>query len=170
MTTPDPTTPPEPTGEQKGADVGVRFVARLIDMVILGVVNLIIAIVIIGAFFDGLSASSTFGTSIGVGALVAQAISIVITIGYFAWLESSRGQTVGKMILRLRTVGPHGGNPTMEESIRRNAWYALAIVPIIGGLAELAAAIYIAVTISQSPVNRGWHDEFAGGTKVIAIG
>lgn len=169
MTTPDPTTPSEPADQQKGAEVGVRFVARLIDMVILTIVETIIAVVIIGAFFDGLSASSTLGTGLGVGVIVAQVVSIVITIGYFAWFESARGQTLGKMIMRLRTVGPNGGNPTIEEGIRRNAWYALAIVPIIGGLAELAAAIYIAVTISQSPENSGWHDQFAGGTKVMPI-
>jgi hypothetical protein len=36
-------------------------------------------------------------------------------------------------------------------------------------LAELAAAIYIAVTISQSPTNTGWHDTFAGGTRVVTV-
>jgi len=30
--------------------------------------------------------------------------------------------------------------------------------------------IYIAITISQSDTNTGWHDTFAGGTRVIKAG
>ena len=33
--------------------------------------------------------------------------------------------------------------------------------------AQLAAAIYIAVTINSSPTRTGWHDQFAGGTRVV---
>ena len=77
----------------------------------------------------------------------------------------SRGATPGKMILNLQVQGS-SGNPTAEESLRRNAWLALGIIPILGGLLQLAAVIYIAITISQAGDNRGWHDHFAN-TRVI---
>jgi uncharacterized RDD family membrane protein YckC len=91
-------------------------------------------------------------------------------------MESRNGQTVGKMLLKLKTVGPDGGNPTVEEAVKRNAFYAIGLaswIPILGifaGLAELAAVIYIAVSINGSPTKQGWHDTFAGGTSVIKIG
>jgi hypothetical protein len=79
------------------------------------------------------------------------------------------------MVMSLHTEGPDGGHPTMEQAIRRNLWGglgALAIVPVVGGLVggllELAIVILIAVGINGDPVARqGWHDKFAGGTRVI---
>ncbi len=89
-------------------------------------------------------------------------------------LESSRGQTLGKMLLRIRTVGAGGGNPTTAEALKRNAWTAigiLGVVPMlgwIGNLLSLAAVIAIMVTISGNTATRqGWHDNFAGGTRVV---
>ena len=32
------------------------------------------------------------------------------------------GQTLGKQVLKMRVYGASGGNPTMEEALRRNAW------------------------------------------------
>ena len=81
----------------------------------------------------------------------------VLYLGYYAYMESSRGRTFGKQIMKLRVHGASGGNPTMEEAFRRNAWAALGIIsgiPVLGwifGLVELAAVIAIAVTISQRP-------------------
>ena len=91
-------------------------------------------------------------------------------------MESRNGQTVGKMLLKLRTVGPGGGMPTTQEAFRRNFWVGLgvlAIIPfggVLGGLAELVIVIVIAVTISQSPTKQGWHDKLAGGTQVQKTG
>jgi hypothetical protein len=51
--------------------------------------------------------------------------------------------------------------------MRRNIWYVVGIagvIPAIGvllSLASLVIAIAIAVTISQDPLKRGWHDKFA---------
>ena len=151
------------------ADLGTRILARLIDSVILWfaifviLVPLFIALSVLG------SVSGVFGGGFSFGSLIFGIIIAALVVGYFALMESQRGQTVGKMLLGLQTQGPGGGNPSMEEAVKRNAWNALNIIPILGGLLQLAAAIYIMVTINQSPTNTGWHDEFAGGTKVIKI-
>ena len=78
------------------------------------------------------------------------------------------------MALSLRTEGPDGNPPSLEVAIRRNFWVALgilAVVPFVGGLigalAELVIVILIAVTVSNSPTKQGWHDNFAGGTRVV---
>ena len=156
-------------GEEIGADLGVRFVARLIDAIILWLVFVIIIVpIVVVAIFSG-SGGLGFG-GFGIGNLVAAVIGAAVTIGYFAYLESSRGQTVGKMVMKLKTVGPDGENPSMEMAAKRNAWYALGVIPVIGWLLQLGATIYIAVTINSSPTHTGWHDTFAGGTRVIKIG
>ena len=43
--------------------------------------------------------------------------------------------------------------------------------PAVGALTELAAVIMIAVGINNDTVSRqAWHDNFAGGTRVVKIG
>jgi uncharacterized RDD family membrane protein YckC len=149
--------------------LGTRFLARLIDHILLSIVIFLIVVpLVIGAMFTNTGGFGGFG-GFGAGAFVSGIVGAAIVIGYFAFMESSRGQTVGKMLLGLQTRGPDGGNPTLEMAVKRNVWYALGIVPILGGLAELAVAIYIAVTINNSATHTGWHDEFAGGTSVIKI-
>ncbi|CAN5132177.1 hypothetical protein BH18ACT5_BH18ACT5_12740 [soil metagenome] len=165
MAMPPAPTPPPPasaTGAGAPADLGTRFVARLIDGIILGVVNAIVASILFGGFI------SPYGFAGFSGRLFLYLlIGAAISIAYFAFMESSRGQTIGKMAMSIRTEAPGGGNPTMEQAVKRNAWYALNIIPVIGGLAQLAIIIYIAVTINGSPTRTGWHDTFAGGTRGV---
>jgi uncharacterized RDD family membrane protein YckC len=164
--------PPAPaaSGAGRPADLGPRFLARLIDHILLGIVTSVIIVpLLIASAFSGVGTGNSFGFGFdfGVGSLIASIVTAIITIGYFALMESNMGQTVGKMALSLRTEGPAGGKPTLEQALKRNSWYALAIIPFIGGLAQLALTIYIAVTISQSVSRIGWHDTFAGGTRVV---
>ena len=150
--------------------------ARLIDGVILLVVN----VVIIGSLIVGAVISSAAGLDSNglVAGAITSIVSAAIYLGYFTLMESSQGRTVGKLAMRLRTVGPDGGNPTLEQAFRRNIWVGLGIlgvIPVIGSLigaiAELVAVILIAVGINGDPVRRqGWHDHFAGETRVIKDG
>lgn len=117
--------------------------------------------------FSDASATGAFGFGFSFGTFIVSILFAALAVGYFAWMEANKGQTFGKMILNLQVLGPGGGNPTMEQAVRRNVWMALGAVPIIGGLAQFAAAIYIAVTINNSTTNQGWHDEFGDGTQVI---
>jgi uncharacterized RDD family membrane protein YckC len=154
----------------------MRFLARLIDFIILGLVNGIIAAILVVGIMGG-SGGYGFGTGGGFAARAVSAIiSTVLSLGYFTLMESRNGQTLGKMLLKLQTHAPGGGTPTTEQALKRNAWLGLGILGILpilgilGSLAELAAVIAIAVTISSSPTKQGWHDNFAGGTQVIKIG
>lgn len=168
MSTPPMSTPAPASGVGAPGDLGTRFLARLIDHILLGIVNFVIIVpLIIAAAFTGVgNGMNPFG-GFSVGSLIAAIVTAAITIGYFALMEANTGQTVGKMLIGLKTVGPDGNKPTMEQALKRNAWYALGIVPFLGGLAQLAVVIYIAVTINNSATRTGWHDTFAGGTRVI---
>lgn len=168
---PIPTPPVNPapaSGVGAPADLTTRFLARLVDHILLGIVNFVIIVpLVIASAFTGVGNGLGMFSGFSAGSLVAAIVTAAITIGYFALMESNMGQTVGKMLIGLKTVGPDGNNPTMEQALKRNAWYALGIVPFLGGLAQLAATIYIAVTINNSATRTGWHDTFAGGTRVI---
>lgn len=169
--------PPAPQAPQGQASPGIgdpadlmtRVLARLIDAIILFIVNMVVVTtLVVGALFGG---SAGFFGGFSLPGLIGSVISAAIYVGYFALLESNRGQTVGKMLMKVQVQGPDGQNPTMEQALKRNAWMALSIIPLLGGLLQLAAAIYIIVTINNNTQTRqGWHDEFAGGTKVIKIG
>jgi uncharacterized RDD family membrane protein YckC len=161
------------------ADLMTRFLARLIDYVILAVVGMVVVtVIVVGAIMGDSAGFGGFGATNFAAGAVSSVITAVIYVGYFAFMESSRGQTIGKMAMKLKVLGPDGRNPTMAEAVKRNAWTGLGILGIvpfiggpIGGLLQLAAVIYIAVTINNNVATRqGWHDEFAGGTKVIRIG
>ncbi len=170
-----PPPPPTPAGRRPG-ELLDRFLARLIDGILLFVVNLVILVpVVIGI----LGINSTGGFGMG-GSFAASAVSAVLStviyLAYYGLMESTRGQTVGKMAMKLHVVGPTGANPTLEEAVKRNIWLGLPIlgvVPIIGGLigglAQLAAVIMIAVGISNDPNRRPWTDKFAG-TQVMKEG
>jgi uncharacterized RDD family membrane protein YckC len=140
---------PAPVAGVQPAGLGIRFLSRLIDGLMFGVVSLIIG-----------AASQRW---------VGQLIASILYLGYYVYLESSRGQTLAKQWLKLRVHGASGGNPTMEEAFRRNAWYLLTVVgalpllfiSFLFGLAFLVAVIAIAVTINADPLKRGWHDKFA---------
>ena len=135
-----------------GANLQPRLIARLIDSILVGVVS---------AYAIGFA-----GFELG---FTANLLAVAIVIGYFTLMESYNGRTIGKMLLQIKTVGPDGQNPPIEMAFRRNIWYLLGILPYLGGPAEIAAVIFISVTISRSPVHAGWHDIIAGGTRVLSV-
>jgi uncharacterized RDD family membrane protein YckC len=176
------TVPPVPSWIGQPADLGPRFLARLLDFILLGVVGGIIGSTIVAGMVMGADASvfSTYGIGRSVSYAanaVTSVISALIALAYFSLLEAYRGQTLGKMLLKLQTQGPGGGHPTMGEALRRNAFTAipvLGIIPVLGafsGLLSLIALITIAITIRRdTTTHRGWHDDFAGGTTVVRTG
>jgi uncharacterized RDD family membrane protein YckC len=177
---PTPQAPQAPMAPQAStvgqpADLMTRFFARVIDFVVLFIVNIVLVTTVIIGTLLGASGGGFFGGGGFVANAIGAVVSAAIYLGYFAFLESSRGQTLGKMLLKLKTEGPNGENPTMEQAIKRNIWVAfgvVGIIPILGTfiafVAQLGAAIYIAVTINNNEATRqGYHDEFAGGTRVV---
>lgn len=167
----------QPLPPRTSARLGARAVARLIDFVLLGIFGSIVVGVIVVGTLLGQSGGMFLAT--GASSVVAGAVSAVLTaainLAYFGLLESRSGQTIGKMIMKLRVVDATGATPSLEQALRRNIWVAFGIagiVPIIGSLvgslAQLAAVITIAIGIADDKRDgRGWHDRFAGDTLVV---
>jgi uncharacterized RDD family membrane protein YckC len=174
---PSPYQPAGAAGFPRPGELLQRFLARLIDHVILGVVFVPVYIILSAIIYSGFS--NSFGEYF-IFYTLQSIIQAAFFLAYFAILESSRGQTIGKMILKLRTFGPDGvSNPTVEQAVKRNLYAALGVLSIIpfigwfflGWAAPLAAIIFIAITLnSDQPNHQGWHDKFAGGTRVMQIG
>lgn len=158
---PPPPPPPDGAGaEGEKADSLIRFGGRIVDGLILLVPSLVIAAVVGGS-------ASLSGGSLGrawLGSIVVTALQFA----YYVVMETSQGRTLGKRALGLRVYGANGGLPTQDESMRRNAFLFLNIIPtFLGSLISLAASVAIAVTISNDSRGQGWHDKFAGGTRVV---
>ena len=135
------------------AGLGQRILARILDWLIIFIPATILFVIIgIGTAFTG---------GFGLRGWLPGAILSLAYFGYFVYLESNQGATLGKKVLNLKVVTADGSNPTMEQSAKRNVWMLFGLVPVIGGLASLAAVIIIIVTISSDPNNRGYHDNFA---------
>ena len=150
---PAPTAGPAPGGVRY-ADLGKRFLARLIDALLVGVPLTIVLWLLPG---------------ISVGGLIANVLSAVVGLGYFVVLETSQGATFGKQWLGLQVTDEAGTSPiTTDASLRRNWWLLLGVlgsIPVIGflaGLASLAVVIVIVTTISSDARGQGWHDKLAG--------
>jgi RDD family len=184
---PEPGAVPPPASAQTRpvvgpAGLGPRFVARLLDFVLLAVANSLLVGALLAGAWLGSSTTGLGAWGFGTGASwAANALttlaSTAITLGYFVLMEHLTGQTVGKMVLRLETRGAAGGRPTVEEALRRNAWTAIGIIGVVpflgwlGGVLSLVAVITIMVTINNDTASRqGWHDTFAGGTTVVQRG
>ena len=150
-----PAPPPPGWGMQPGGHpggLGVRFGARVIDGILVGLVAGVLAML--------------FGASSNI--MVTGLFSGVLMFGYFVAMEVTQGRTLGKMLLGLRVHGPGGApKPDLKQSAIRNAFTLLTVVPYIGGLLAFIAYIVIAVTINGSPTKQGKHDELAGGTQVL---
>ena len=143
--------PPFPANLRPGGLL-VRFLARFIDGVIVGVVSVVLFLVT-----DTLSSYWVTGLFTG-----------LLTFLYFLAFETGQGWTPGKKLFGLRVHGPGGApKPTAQQSAIRNVWTLLPIIPFVGGLLAFIAIIVIAITINSSPTKQGKHDEIAGGTQVV---
>ena len=143
---------PQP-GEQPGT-LGLRFLARLIDYILIGIVAVPLGVLAeLNIATTGLFPGLFFG---------------LLAFVFFVAFEVSRGWTPGKRVLGLRVHGPgEAAKPTVHQSAIRNSFTLLAIVPLIGEVLVLVAGIVIAATIQSSPTEQGQHDKFAGGTRVV---
>jgi uncharacterized RDD family membrane protein YckC len=111
-----------------------RFVAFIIDAIIVGVILVVIAVAIAIPSFALSGAAGVTSFFAGTFSIVAG----VILFLYFIVAEVTRGATVGKQVMHLKVVGPKGGNPTLVQSLVRNIskiYWVLLLLDVVAGLA-----------------------------------
>ena len=121
------------------ADIGIRFVAALIDGVIVGVANIVL-----------------FAALGGLGRLAG----LIAFIAYFSYFEGSpAGQTIGKRAMKIRVIDFGNGQPLDfgKAAVRAGMRYVSGLVCGIGFLWAL-----------WDKEKQTWHDKVAG-TVVVPV-
>ena len=161
---PPPSAPP-PTlgglGYNQGipyAGFWIRFVAVIIDGVIVFVATLVVEIVL--AIFIGLLARAT-GAPLDVsqgGPLtwLSYLVSFTISVGYFIYYWGM-GSTPGMRFFRLAVVDAETGQPIgFSRAAMRYLGYVISVIPCYIGL----------IWAAFDPKKQGWHDKIANSIVV----
>ena len=67
----------------------------------------------------------------------------------------------------MRVQGSSGHQPSLGAALARESFVLLGAIPFVGPLLALAAWPTLCLTIRASPLGQGWHDRWAGGTRVV---
>jgi uncharacterized RDD family membrane protein YckC len=87
--------------------------------------------------------------------VTAGIISLTIPVVYFVWPYSTRGQTLGKKMLRIKVVSLDGSPLNWRKGILRSAGYIVSFSTLLGFLWSIWDAD-----------KQAWHDKLAG-TRVV---
>lgn len=139
------------------APIWQRAVARLIDVFIVFNVAGLLTVLLVGPAEGDTSALSF---------VIVQAVFLAIAGAYEGGMVAWRGQTLGKMLLRLAVVRrSDGAQPTPAESVVRFFPWLWLFVPFLGQL------LWIMTYLTAIPNQRrqGWHDR-AASTLVVVRG
>ncbi len=105
------------------AGLGSRFIAQMLDSLIVGVIALIVDIGVLGAI-----GSSNPQDAVLAGLLVA-GITLSVYVGYFTLCEvSTGGRTPGKSAGQLRVLDINGAAPTAGQLLLRNVARILDVI------------------------------------------
>lgn len=148
------------------AEPGKRLIARLIDfgiLIVLTGIMYVIAIALVVSTDSFGNNNTGFGTSFDIGFIAIFAVFWVLYWLYESFMASSRGQTVGKMIMKIRIVSARGGEVSTADGMKRSSIWLLPIVNIccIGGIAFLVIEIWGIVNLFNRPDARTLMDQFA---------
>lgn len=129
-----------------------RFAAAFIDNIVVGLVACPLAFTM-GIFLGLASSHGSSGTASSTEA-VAQALGSLLELAlrflYSGFMLSARGQTLGKMALGLRVVGPDGGNPGFFRAGLRDT-----LAKLLSGCVCLLGYLWML----WDPDQQTWHDK-----------
>ncbi|MFF4019196.1 RDD family protein [Streptomyces sp. NPDC001843] len=144
------------------ADSGRRTLARIIDMIMVGIVVWLVTLPL-GAWQDEMS-----GNKFEVGRSFAQSlVTAVLYVAYDTILIARSGQTLGKRWLRMRVANlQDGSTPSTQNSLVR----ALVLwVPFAFCCACVWTAVCGGWSFFDKPYKQGLHDK-AAKTVVVSTG
>ncbi len=159
------------------ADVPNRFIALIIDGIVLFLILVVIGIVVA---IVGIKAGPTSQNPGIVGSLVYAVISLVLGGAYFVYSWTTMRATIGMKLLGMQVGNAFDGKTlTMDQALRRfiALWGpstlsgALNSISGIGSLISLIVLIYLLYLLystAKSPTKQGFHDVFANSVVVKA--
>jgi uncharacterized RDD family membrane protein YckC len=139
--------------EPQLAGRGTRLGAVLLD----GLVNLLAVGPGLAWFFTGMVALSNSGASMPeepdlafftehfAGPLLAMLVPLLIVLVLQVWLLSTRGQTLGKVWLKIRIVRTDGTAPGFVHAVllRSFVMQLIGAIPLVGGIVSLVNPLMI---------------------------
>ena len=133
------------------AGIGSRFLAQILDSLVITVI--LIAITILAASLGGIFGSGELAI------LIEIILGFILLAGYFLVSEAAwNGQTLGKRAARLRVVGDHGEPVTLGQAAIRNLVRIVDFLPVFYAIGMLTLFIN----------GRGKRlGDFAAGTLVV---
>jgi uncharacterized RDD family membrane protein YckC len=143
--------------------MGARFVARLIDGVLIGVVATVLAFLLIGGAATQVTTDANGQVTSGVGALVGAIIGltvILIVLGLFyeIGLIALRGATFGKQLMGVRVVRELDGQvPGWGPAVLR--WLIPQLGGLVCGIGQFV--VWLSPFFDNTGRNQGWHDKVA---------
>lgn len=114
-----------------------RLLAFLIDVLIIGVINFVIALLL--------------GGNKEAANPIVSILNLAVTIGYWVFYQEKYGQTIGKKTMNIKVVMDDGGTkPTAMAFFLREI-----IGKFISGIALLLGYVWILIDKRR----QGWHDK-----------
>ncbi|MEU2584632.1 RDD family protein [Streptomyces avermitilis] len=144
------------------ADSGKRVLARIIDMILVGIVVVLLS----WAFgFSQYTLDTDRMTS--AGSFGREVIAAVLYIAYDTFLISKSGQTLGKKLLSLRVANlDNGATPSVQTSLIRAA---VLWIPFAFCCACIWTAIAGGWSFFDKPYKQGLHDKAAKTVVVSTV-
>lgn len=140
-------------GTMELAGIGQRFGAKILDNIILYVIQTVVNFAFVGSITPGTNQQAAM-TAMGLMMAVNFGIAFAYQIFFLHW----KGQTPGKMALKIKVVTPEGGSLSWGKAIGR------PFAEILSGCL-LAIGYLMAI---WDPEKRTLHDRLAG-TRVIKV-
>ncbi|KUF17148.1 RDD family protein [Streptomyces silvensis] len=143
------------------ADSGKRVLARIIDMILVGIVVWLLTLLFGTNEYDldpdKVEAGKSFGQSL---------LAAVLYMAYDSFFISRTGQTLGKKWMKLRVANLNdGATPTMQTALVRSA---VLWLPFAFCCACIWTAICGGWSFFDKPYKQGLHDK-AAKTVVVAV-
>jgi uncharacterized RDD family membrane protein YckC len=154
--------PTSPSGAPLAPPV-LRIIARFLDAVILGVINFLVALIVLGpddAGFSGLGGDADFQKL-----YLVSVIGVAISFVWDAVLTRMYGGTPMKLAFGLRVVRADNGSQ-VEWSHAVTRWaipgaFALVPIPLLSGLVSLVVVVVSLVSIFTKPLRQAVWDQIA---------
>lgn len=105
----------------------IRFVAIVIDGIILGIIDVVLALALMSSTTFSIT-SAPSGMALGV-----RLLEYVIAISYFTYFVGSRGATPGKMVFGLKIIRPDGEKVGYGRALGRYFAYILSSLILMIG-------------------------------------
>lgn len=139
------------------ADMGKRFLARLIDGVILSVPLLILYFILFAVASSDADDGST-GALTGGALIIFYLIAVLGPLAYEVGLIATRGATIGKQIMGVKVVREADGQvPGGGPAFLR--WLIPFVGSFVCGIGTLI--VYLSPFFDNSGKRQGWHDKVA---------